>query len=113
MINRAKFLQNGSCGFVLKPEICNTAAASKGEAFELTIRLISGYHLPNARQSENIIEPYVKIRIHGHPNDSHESNVWCSQTVPRNGFNPIWDEETKFKISHPEHAIVEFKVCFS
>ena len=107
MINRAKFLQNGSCGFVLKPEICTLATASKRETLELTIRLISGYHLPNARQSENIIEPYVKIRIHVHPNDS---NAWCSQTVPKNGFNPIWNEETRFKISNPEHAIVEFKV---
>ena len=109
MINRAKFLQNGSCGFVLKPEIYNLAAAVKERAVDMTIRLISGYHLPNAGNSENIIEPYVKIRIHGHPNDT---NDWCSQTVPRNGFNPLWDEETQFQILHPELAIVEFKVIF-
>ena len=113
MINRAKFLQNGSSGYILKPPISCHSSSNKNVSIDLTIRLISGHHLPNSRQSENIIEPYVKIRIHGHPNDSNESNVWCSQTVPRNGFNPIWDEETKFKISHPEHAIVEFKVCFS
>ena len=92
---------------MLKPEIYNLAATKKGRALDMNIRLISGYHLPNARNSENIIEPYVKIKIHGHPNDTKD---WCSQTVPRNGFNPIWDEETQFQISHPELAIVEFKV---
>ena len=107
MINRAKFLQNGGCGFVLKPEISNSEAEKKKVPLELRMRLISGHHLPSARQSENIIEPYVKIKIHGHPDDT---NVWCSQIVPRNGFNPIWNEDTRFNILHPDLAIVEFKV---
>jgi len=30
--------------------------------------------------------------------------------VPRNGFNPIWDEEAQFSINIPDLAILEFKV---
>jgi hypothetical protein len=37
---------------------------------------------------------------------------WVSSTVPRNGFNPIWDEETVFSINIPELAILEFKVDY-
>ena len=57
----------------------------------LTIQLISGQHLPNvsSKQAGDIIEPYVKIRIHGHPCDTDE---WTSAVVPKNGFNPQWDE---------------------
>ena len=78
----------------------------------LTIQLISGQHLPNvsSKQAGDIIEPYVKIRIHGHPCDTDE---WTSTVVPRNGFNPQWDEIANFDITFPELTIIEFKVSFS
>ena len=75
----------------------------------LSLRLISGQHLPNAsdRQAGEIIEPYVKINIHGHPVDTA---AWVSSVVPKNGFNPLWDETAEFEIKYPELALVEFKV---
>ncbi len=39
-----------------------------------------------------------------------DTACWVSSTVPRNGFNPTWEEETDFTINIPELAIVEFKV---
>ncbi|XP_023329052.1 1-phosphatidylinositol 4,5-bisphosphate phosphodiesterase zeta-1 [Eurytemora carolleeae] len=76
---------------------------------KLTIRLISGQHLPNPsdRQAGDIIEPFVRIKIVGHPQDCCE---WNSKTVPRNGFNPIWDEQTTFNLLVPDLAIIYFKV---
>ena len=76
---------------------------------ELSIKLVSGYHLPNAtnRPAGDIIEPYVKMRVHGHPSDTYE---WTSATVPRNGFNPLWNEVATFKLSYPEYTLIEFKV---
>ena len=73
------------------------------------VQLISGQHLPNAsdRQAGEIIEPYVKIRIHGHVTDMAE---WQSKVVPKNGFNPIWQEIADFNIAVPELAIMEIKV---
>ena len=78
----------------------------------LSLRLISGQHLPNAsdRQAGEIIEPYVKINIHGHPVDTA---AWVSSVVPRNGFNPLWEETAEFEIKYPELALVEFKAEWS
>ena len=75
----------------------------------LTVKLISGQHLPNAsdRTAGEIIEPYVKIRIVGHPDDEAE---YESGTVPKNGFNPIWNETASFRVAYRELAILEFKV---
>jgi hypothetical protein len=33
-----------------------------------------------------------------------------SSTVPRNGFNPTWEEEAEFSVNIPDLAILEFKV---
>jgi len=122
LYNRAKFQQNGSCGYVLKPafmEDTETYSFSDSgdrlaniqdrKAVRVSIKLISGQHLPNTsdRQADEIIQPYVKIRVVGHPCDTFE---WCSSVVPRNGFNPRWDEVTQFTVKVPELAILEFKV---
>jgi len=119
LYNRAKFVDNGGCGYVVKPNYLRLPCAEytplvdmdaksfKGK--KLKIKLISGQHLPNAsdRQAGEIIEPYVIIRIVGHPKDNSD---WASKTVPKNGFNPIWEEETTFDIHLPDLAIVDFKV---
>ena len=49
----------------------------------------------------------MKIRIHGHQSDMAE---WESKVVPKNGFNPIWQEVAEFDVTVPELAMVEFKV---
>jgi phosphatidylinositol phospholipase C eta len=74
----------------------------------LGIQLISGQHLPSSpdRQAGDIIQPYVKIRVLGHPADTAS---WVSNTVPNNGFNPSWQEDVTFTIKVPELALVEFK----
>jgi len=121
MFNRAKFMQNGNCGFVLKPAFLNNPEIYNihntdnmglipgRKKMKVHVQLISGQHLPNAsdRQAGEIIEPYVKIRIHGHVTDMAE---WQSKVVPKNGFNPIWQEIADFNIAVPELAIMEFKV---
>ena len=49
----------------------------------------------------------MKVRLRGHPEDERD---WESSVVPKNGFNPVWDEVMKFKINVVELAILEFKV---
>jgi len=110
LFNRAKFLQNGNCGYVLKPEYMNEGDLNYAKnAFRLTVHLISGQHLPNAseREAGEIIEPFVKINLHGHPIDQSQ---WESSVVHKNGFNPIWDEKVEFVVALEELAILEFKV---
>ena len=75
----------------------------------MTVHLISGQHLPNAseREAREIIEPYVKINLNGHPLDQKE---WESSVIHKNGFNPIWDEKVDFTVAMEDLAILEFKV---
>jgi len=121
MYNRAKFLQNGNCGYVLKPRFMSDASTYSLSSSDwlsrlpgrkevvLSIRLISGQHLPSFpdRQAGEIIQPLVKIRVLGHPCDA---DSWQSNAVPNNGFNPTWCEEASFTIRVPELAIIEFRL---
>jgi len=121
MYNRAKFLQNGNSGYLLKPKFMSDASTYSLSSSEwlsripgrkevvLKIRLISGQHLPSSpdRQAGEIIQPLVKIRVLGHPCDS---DSWQSNPVPNNGFNPTWNEEASFTIRVPELAILEFRL---
>jgi len=113
LFNRAKFLQNGNCGYVLKPEYMTENDYQEPNlevnAIRLTVHLISGQHLPNAseREAGQIIEPFVKLNMYGHPVDQKQ---WESSVVHKNGFNPIWDEKAEFTIALEDLAILEFKV---
>ena len=71
----------------------------------LKIKLISGLHLPKSSLVKS--QPYVKLRLRGHPEDEAE---WESQVVPRNGFNPIWNETAEFNLKLAELAVLEVEV---
>ena len=155
MFNRAMFRQNGRCGYILKPSFLRGAENRKiavakcsvldlvrsfadgkfspdSEPRRLRIKIVSGQHLPKSEQriKGDIIEPYVKVRVRGCPQDEDE---YVTKVVPKvvkappikkktpaqssrnlvfsqNGFNPIWNEAAVFDVHHPDLAFVEFKV---
>ena len=77
---------------------------------KVEIKVISGQHLPKSddqRLKGDIVEPYVKIRVRGHPRDDAEH---VTSVVPKNGFNPNWNETASFFIAYPELAFLEFRV---
>ena len=75
----------------------------------LKIRLISGDNLLGKKQTD--IEPFVKIKIHGHSTDNGK---WCSKTSQNNALYSAWnDDEAEFNIKYPENAIIQFKVIKS
>jgi len=83
MFNRAKFLQNGNCGYVLKPGYM-TGNDYQEPNFEenaicFTIHLISGQHWPNASDRSDRID----------------ENQWESSLVHKNGFKPVWNQKAK------------------
>ena len=61
----------------------------------------------SGKPTENDIGPFVKIKIHGHPDDKTR---WCSKTSFYNVANPAWNEVVEFDIKYPENAIIEFIV---
>jgi phosphatidylinositol phospholipase C delta len=82
-INMARFSDNGSCGYVLKPEFmrdesiryspCSPSRLDpkRFPALKVELTIVSGQHIPrpDGKLEGEVIDPYVKVRIRGHPDD--------------------------------------------
>ncbi|XP_017679399.1 PREDICTED: 1-phosphatidylinositol 4,5-bisphosphate phosphodiesterase zeta-1 isoform X1 [Lepidothrix coronata] len=111
-----KFLDNGGCGYVLKPEFLrdrNTTFTPKNvgaysKPMSLSIRLISGHQLPPSSLSKtNKADPLVQIEIYGVPEDQAKKK---SSVVKSNALCPKWNETFSFNIQVPELAMIRFCV---
>eukprot|EP00096_Caligus_rogercresseyi_P012558 TRINITY_DN5303_c0_g1_i1.p1 TRINITY_DN5303_c0_g1~~TRINITY_DN5303_c0_g1_i1.p1 ORF type:complete len:822 (-),score=236.70 TRINITY_DN5303_c0_g1_i1:21-2336(-) len=119
--NRAKFRDNGGCGYVLKPSFLRSPDPKYSPSspsglnlrpWFLTIQIISGQHIPRpkGKTEGEVIDPYIKVRIRGHPDDHHEGNKGKTEPVSNNGFNPVWNTGFHFTVRVPPLAFLEFKV---
>ncbi|XP_019379079.1 PREDICTED: 1-phosphatidylinositol 4,5-bisphosphate phosphodiesterase delta-3 isoform X1 [Gavialis gangeticus] len=118
-LNDGRFLQNGCCGYVLKPRfLCNGQSTFQPEAplqgsshrsIMLMIKVISAQQLPklNKEKKNSIVDPFVRVEIHGIPVDCDKKNTLYKIN---NGFNPCWDEMLTFQLQVPELALVRFVV---
>ncbi|XP_074681466.1 1-phosphatidylinositol 4,5-bisphosphate phosphodiesterase zeta-1 [Strix aluco] len=111
-----KFLDNGGCGYILKPEFLrnhnstftpqNVGRYSK--PMSLSIRLISGHQLPPSNLSKtNKADPLVTIEIYGVPEDQAKKK---SSVIKSNALSPRWDEFFSFTVQVPELALIRFCV---
>ncbi|XP_067055342.1 inactive phospholipase C-like protein 1 [Acropora muricata] len=119
-LNTGKFLENGGCGYVLKPAVMreeiayfnpNTKDVIPGISPQiLQIKVISGQQFPKPKGSTakgEVIDPFITIEIFGIPADIAQERT---RTVPHNGFNPVFDESFEFHINFPDLALVRFVV---
>ncbi|XP_062874816.1 1-phosphatidylinositol 4,5-bisphosphate phosphodiesterase delta-3-A [Trichomycterus rosablanca] len=118
-LNRGRFLPNGRCGYVLKPDfLClpnsnfnpeNTGGGPGHVPTQLTIRVISAQQLPklNTHKPNSIVDPQVWVEIHGVSIDKARSKT---PRIDNNGFNPRWDCTLSFQLQIPELALVRFVV---
>uniref|UniRef100_H3A3M2 Phosphoinositide phospholipase C n=1 Tax=Latimeria chalumnae TaxID=7897 RepID=H3A3M2_LATCH len=119
-LNRAKFMCNGNCGYILKPQqmckglfkpfACDPLPACPKK--QLILKIISGQQLPKPPDSMfgdrgEIIDPFVEVEIIGLPVDCCKEQT---RVVDDNGFNPVWEETLCFTIHMPEMALVRFLV---
>ena len=92
-INFGRFLENGSTGYVIKPDyMINDAVQEPSEGVKLIINVISASHLPKpgGAQKGEIIDPFVVVYLNGpYPADNLESRT---RTINDNGFNPTWNQ---------------------
>ncbi|PIK42810.1 hypothetical protein BSL78_20340 [Apostichopus japonicus] len=108
-LQMALFEQNGSCGYVLKPEFMRDRSPplfTRFDAFgktvpgfkvkELTIEIISGQYLNPSSPSGS---SYVELEVIGLPCDC---NKYKTKPVSKNMVNPIWNEEFSFRIAFEE-----------
>ena len=96
LFNETLFALNGNCGYVLKSEYLRkghqygtsgrssvvNAPTNKVKRVKMTI--ISGQHIPKSNNSlvGEIIDPYVKVKVYGHPADKFE---YTTKPVKNNG----------------------------
>uniref|UniRef100_A0A665UW92 Phosphoinositide phospholipase C n=1 Tax=Echeneis naucrates TaxID=173247 RepID=A0A665UW92_ECHNA len=118
-INQGRFLPNGFCGYILKPEF-QRSFSSTFNPNKLTdgpwlqrkvfhIMIISAQQLPklNKDKAKSIVDPLVRVEIHGVPTDNASKET---HYIENNGFNPMWNERFQFNIQVPELAMVRFVV---
>uniref|UniRef100_A0A8C2W8S9 Phosphoinositide phospholipase C n=2 Tax=Cyclopterus lumpus TaxID=8103 RepID=A0A8C2W8S9_CYCLU len=119
-LNRAKFYNNGNCGYILKPAcLCEGAFNPSLEdplpgqmKKQLVLKIISGQQLPKPKDSMlgdrgEIIDPFVEVEVIGLPVDCCKEQT---RVVDDNGFNPMWEETLVFTVHMPELALVRFLV---
>ncbi|XP_040885273.1 1-phosphatidylinositol 4,5-bisphosphate phosphodiesterase delta-3-A-like [Toxotes jaculatrix] len=118
-LNQGRFLQNGQCGYVLKPPfMCqldttfnpeNVGGGPGHKPALLTVRVISAQQLPKPEwdKPSSIVDPQVWVEIYGVPIDNNKKKT---HYVDNNGFNPRWDCTFNFTIHVPDLALVRFKV---
>uniref|UniRef100_A0A4W3J329 Phosphoinositide phospholipase C n=1 Tax=Callorhinchus milii TaxID=7868 RepID=A0A4W3J329_CALMI len=109
-LNNGRFLTNGRCGYVLKPEFMNNDTKfnpfnpqHKRDPVTLIIQIIRGEHIPISKTCSKItVDPYVQVQIYGLPKDN------AKQQSKSN--NPKWNDIFTFSIQVPELALVRFTV---
>uniref|UniRef100_A0A8C8AC38 Phosphoinositide phospholipase C n=1 Tax=Otus sunia TaxID=257818 RepID=A0A8C8AC38_9STRI len=111
-----KFLDNGGCGYILKPEFLRNHNSTftpqnvgrYSNPTSLSIRLISGHQLPPSNLSKtNKADPLVTIEIYGVPEDQVKKK---SSVIKSNALSPRWDELFSFTVQVPELALIRFCV---
>ncbi|KAJ8253784.1 hypothetical protein COCON_G00203960 [Conger conger] len=118
-LNEGLFLQNGRCGYVLKPSFLrepdsnfnpeNTGGGPGHVPTTLSIRVLSAQQLPklNTDKPNSIVDPQVWVEVHGVAIDTSREKT---HRVNNNGFNPMWDCTLTFQLQIPELALVRFVV---
>ncbi|XP_045923962.1 1-phosphatidylinositol 4,5-bisphosphate phosphodiesterase delta-3-A-like [Micropterus dolomieu] len=118
-LNQGRFLQNGQCGYILKPPfMCqpdttfnpeNVGGGPGHRPVLLTVKIISAQQLPKPEwdKPSSIVDPQVWVEIHGVPIDNNKKKT---HHVDNNGFNPRWDCTFNFTVHVPDLALVRFMV---
>ncbi|CAD6198775.1 unnamed protein product [Caenorhabditis auriculariae] len=114
-LNQGKFLANGRCGYVLKPEYmidksfdpAHADKVSTSYPVRLHVQVIAGRHLSRRDKNKGICSPFVEIELVGMPCDSR---VYQTRTIASNGLNPVWNQTFIFEVQCPEVAMLRFHV---
>jgi phosphatidylinositol phospholipase C delta len=118
-----KFLDNGSCGYILKPNYLIDNEKSNFNPLDYSIKptkdliehpqrliltIISAQFLSRSNEkTHDLPDPYVVISTHGILCDQQ---IHKTKFIQNNGFNPIWNETFIFDIHFPQMCLVCFDV---
>jgi len=108
-VNNGKFLDNGKCGYLLKPPALLLNEKNKVYPIVITLKVISGWQLPKVSGTSKgeVIDPFVRVDIFGVANDTaHEK----TKVIQNNGYNPQWNTDMKFPVERPDLAHILISV---
>jgi phosphatidylinositol phospholipase C delta len=113
-LNRAKFLLNGGCGYILKPRclrVRGVSPLSYGDRMTLTVRVVCGFQLtkPPTIKRETL-DPYVQLWISGVEGDDTSQNPLQTRHIENNGVTPTWHETFQFRLNSVEMALLTLRV---
>jgi len=116
-IHQGKFLDNGSCGYLLRPEYMfldsyhpndiSTTLTNNIKPLDLTVKIIGARHLMGSKNKRGLTSPFVEIEVIGSDYDNQKQRT---VVVNDNGLNPIWDQVFSVQILNPPMALFRLAV---
>ena len=113
-LNQGKFLQNGACGYVLRPEFMydskyvpnDPSVVPSSLTILIGVNIMAARYL-NRKSGRGMVSPYVEVEICG---ADYDNNKFKTKTITDNGFNPYWNDTFDFQITNPDLALLRFVV---
>jgi len=116
-INQGRFLDNGGCGYILRPDYMfsdtynpanpSTLAQNNVTPLEFDIKIIGARHLIGSKGKRGLVSPFVEVEVLGSDYDNYKVKT---KVVPDNGLSPMWDETFRIKIQNPSMAVFRLAV---
>uniref|UniRef100_A0A1B0CFK7 Phosphoinositide phospholipase C n=2 Tax=Lutzomyia longipalpis TaxID=7200 RepID=A0A1B0CFK7_LUTLO len=116
-INTAMFEENGSCGFVCKPDVLWDPTHLMYRRFsplekefdglhssQIVINVVSGQYVC---QNNLLCSTYVEVEMIGIPVDCSKKKT---KTIKKNALNPIWNDTFFYKVMFHDLAFLRFSV---
>ena len=112
-VNESWFLQNGRCGYILKPEhLRDPDVPRPSTTYTLRVTVILGQQLPKPDGDEKgeIIDPYVLLKLRGAAADVKANPDKKTKVIDDNGFSPYWNETFDFTVTDIDAALLTLQV---
>ncbi|KAL9651702.1 hypothetical protein ABK040_009317 [Willaertia magna] len=111
-MNELLFMENGRSGYLLKPDILRNRIndlSNTNVKLKLSLKILMGRQIPRPHNAEKgeIVDPFVKITVHGVPLDR---KTVVTETVWNNGFNPVWNSTITFELTCPDLALLQVSI---
>ncbi|CAG7728525.1 unnamed protein product [Allacma fusca] len=113
-LNQGKFRDNGSCGYVLKPDFMFTKDFDPNnvkllnklniQKINLTLTVIAARNLVKPG-NKAVIGPFVELEIIGADFDCLKQRTRQNAEF---GLSPVWNEKFSFTVLNPDLALIRF-----
>ncbi|CAK65203.1 unnamed protein product (macronuclear) [Paramecium tetraurelia] len=61
------------------------------------------------RRQQEVVDPYIKVRIAGNKEDVNNSEKWRTEVIYDNGYHPIFNYKCKIQLKHAQQDVIYFQ----